>query len=375
MTGLYPIQTKEILVPVDVAERVLTVGPDHINYRGGIGSVMNVYARHFSVYKYVTSHKSVRHKWQLIPFFLQQYSKFIALLRKDKSIQIIHLQASSHGSFYRKLVLFVTAKYGFGKRVIYHMHGSRFEEFYYKSDPFSRYLIRFLIERADLVICLSAYWQNFFTQNFRVRRLTVLGNVIHRRKQIYKGLNHTVRSGPLRVLFLGAIGHRKGIFDLLDVIVQHRTVFDGRLILRIGGNGEVKRLQAYIDQYKLESIVQFEGWVTGKKKHELLSTSDVYILPSYHEGLPLSILEAMNYNLPIISTPVGGTPEVVYEGVNGYLVQPGEKFAIYQRLVTFVDQPERIQQMGAESGRIIKEYQPEAILPQLNKLYTDLLNL
>ncbi len=362
----------EVLVPRQLAERVLTVGPDHINYRGGIGGVMNVYARHFSVYKYITTHKPTTHKWQLGLFFLKQYGRFVATLQQDKAIQLVHIQASSHGSFYRKLVLFITAKYGFGKQVIYHMHGSRFETFYHNSDPVSKFLIRFLVERADVVIGLSDYWRTFFNQNFQVRRLEVLGNVIHQRDSA-EVFYPKAAGGPLNVLFLGAIGQRKGIFDLLDVLREHRAVFEGRLVLRIGGNGETERLQDYIRQHNLESLAQFEGWVSGEKKHELLSSSDVYILPSYHEGLPISILEAMNYHLPVISTPVGGTAEAVQEGINGFLVMPGDKEALYARLLQFVVQPELASTMGAASGRIVRRYLPETIFAHLCDIYESML--
>lgn len=362
-------QTDDILVPRSITGRVLTVGPDHVNYRGGVGSVMNVYARHFAVFPFVTTHRTTRYKWQLIPFFLTQYTRFVRTLSTSADLRIVHIQGSSHGSFYRKFVLFLTAKYGFGKRVIYHMHGSRFEEFYRNSDPVSRFMIKFLVEHADVVLCLSAYWRDFFNQHFRVRRLQVLANVIHRRdpRPVPKP------DGPLTVLFLGAIGQRKGIFDLLDVLREHRSVLTGRLRLRVGGNGETERLQAYIAEHDLGSLVQFEGWVSGEKKHELLSTSDIYILPSYHEGLPLSVLEAMNYHLPVISTPVGGTAEAVHEGTNGFLVTPGDKDALYDRLMRFVSQPDLARQMGIASGRIVRQYQPETVFPQLRALYESLL--
>ena len=106
------------------------------------------------------------------------------------------------------------------------MHGSRFEGFYHKSDPVSKFLIRYLVEHADLVIGLSDYWRDFFSQNFRVRRLEVLGNVIHRLDP-EKSYPRRANDGLLNVLFLGAIGQRKGIFDLLDMLREHRDVFEG----------------------------------------------------------------------------------------------------------------------------------------------------
>ncbi|ARK12561.1 glycosyltransferase family 4 protein [Fibrivirga algicola] len=368
-----PTQHNVALLPLSIAETVLTVGPDHVNYRGGVGSVMNVYARHFTVFKHITSHKPVSGKWGLITFFLKQYIRFVQTLTADKRIQIVHLQGSFKGSFYRKFIFFLTAKYGFGKQVVYHMHGSKFDVFYKNSDPVSKRLIRFLVERVDLVICLSDYWYRFFSENFQVRQLTILGNVIHDRQPDSEAKQVIKTDSRLQVLFLGAIGERKGIFDLLDAIRQHRDAFEGRLLLRVGGNGETDRLQAYIAEHGLHSLVQFEGWVSGEKKHELLSVADVYILPSYHEGLPISILEAMNYELPIISTPVGGTAEVVKEGVNGFLVQPGDKTAMADTLLRFVECPELLNTMGLASNRIVQRHLPNTIIPELSALYKSLL--
>ncbi|WP_461106660.1 glycosyltransferase family 4 protein [Spirosoma koreense] len=334
---------------------------------------MNVYARHFAVYKCVTSHKPINSKWALIPFFIGQYRRFVQTLMTDRAIRIVHLQGSFKGSFYRKFALFLTAKYVFGKQVVYHMHGSKFDVFYHNSDPISKRMIRMLVEGADVVVCLSDYWYTFFSENFRTRRLEILGNVIHQRQPEQETPFSRPQNGPLQVLFLGAIGERKGIFDLLEVLRQNRHVFTGQLLLRVGGNGETERLQAYIREHKLEDLVRFEGWVSGEKKHELLSTSDLYILPSYHEGLPISILEAMNYQLPILSTPVGGTAEAVHEGINGFLVAPGDKDAMADRLMRFISQPELVSTMGEASGRIVRQYLPETIFPQLRGLYESLL--
>lgn len=100
------------------------------------------------------------------------------------------------------------------------------------------------------------------------------------------------------------IGHNKGIYDLIGVIALHKKEFHGRQKLRVGGNGEVDKVKILIKEKKISDIVSYEGWVSGGRKVELLDVSDAYILPSYKEGLPISILEAMSYGLPMISTKV-----------------------------------------------------------------------
>lgn len=118
------------------------------------------------------------------------------------------------------------------------------------------------------------------------------------------------------------IGHNKGIYDLIGVIALHKKEFHGRQKLRAGGNGEVDKVKILIKEKKISDIVSYEGWVSGGRKVELLDVSDAYILPSYKEGLPISILEAMSYGLPMISTKVSdsnvvkGCQKPLYELVN-----------------------------------------------------------
>jgi len=102
--------------------------------------------------------------------------------------------------------------------------------------------------------------------------------------------------------------------------------------------------------------------------------ADIYILPSYNEGLPMSILEAMTYCLPIISTPVGGIPEAVHDGVNGYLINPGDCKALAEKIeLLATDKPLR-EQMGLASYKLVQEkFDINVIIKQLKEIYQDVL--
>lgn len=363
---------KNYLIPQSIAERVLVVGPKHINYEGGIGYLINVYSRYFEAFKFVTTHRLAKSKAALIVYFLGQYSQFLGKLSRDRQIRIVHMHASSYGSFYRKLVLFLTSKYLFGHKVIYHMNGSEFALFYEQSRPIQKRLIRFLTENVDVVVCLSQSWADFFQQNFRLKRLEILHNIVENQAP-QQSIRIKKPDDVLKVLFLGAIGPRKGVFDLLDAIRQNRDLVQGRLQMVIGGNGETEQLEQYLKEHRLEDLVSFEGWVVGDHKARLLTDCHLFVLPSYSEGVPIAILEAMSYGLPILSTPVGGTAEVVLEGQNGFLVKPGDKTALFDRLMRFLEDPALLQRMGQESGRISQNYQPDAVLPQLLRIYESIL--
>lgn len=102
----------------------------------------------------------------------------------------------------------------------------------------------------------------------------------------------------------------------------------------MAGDGEVEQVRARVAERGLEDRVAVLGWVDGEKKLELLRNAAAVVLPSYHEGLPMAILEGMAAGKAIISTTVGAIPEVVTGG-NGTLVEPGDVIALAQALLQY----------------------------------------
>jgi len=213
---------------------------------------------------------------------------------------------------------------------------------------------------------LRDYFLNFGIDE---RKIVILNNIVGE-PNYERQLNV---DGVIRLLFLGWLGERKGIWDLLDVIIEHKSELIGKFVLRFGGNGFEDEIKKKISDNHIEDICQFEGWVNGQKKVDLLNWANVFILPSYNEGLPISILEAMSHGLPIISTPVGGIPEVVKNGENGLLIEPGNKEQIWLALKHYIDNPECIQKEGDYSFILVKSYTPDYVLEHLKSIYESLL--
>lgn len=243
------------------------------------------------------------------------------------------------------------------------MHAGRFAVFYQQH----RYAVRKVVNKSDVIIALSEYWKEYFKNEFPTKRVEIIKNVISAPKA------HKQQTSYFTLLFLGLLGKNKGIYDLLECIWDHKVEFQGKLKLYIGGNGEIEHVKQLIKEYGIADIVIFEGWVSGDKKIELLNKSDAYILPSYKEGLPISILEAMSYGMPIISTPVGGIPEIVSNGENGYLVEPGNKEDIYKAIISLLNDSDLRNRMGSVSLSRVGEHLPEYVEKQLETLYDSLL--
>lgn len=256
-------------------------------------------------------------------------------------IDIVHIHCGDIVSHYRKYLYFSIARL-FGKKIVLHLHGALFIEQAGKAHPFLLKRLAGLYSGADLVICLSESWSRDIGLLFPLSRRRVIHNGIPM-PQLAPVCE--AQSNDVVVSFLGLIGPRKGIFDLLKVI--RRLVDQGSpVLLKIGGNGETERLHREIKNLALQDHVEFLGWVSREAKEQLLRHTDIFALPSYGEGMPMSILEAMSYAIPVISTWVGGIPELVEDGSSGYLVHPGDTDALFARLRLLVDDVSLRRQVG-----------------------------
>lgn len=342
------------------ARNVLTIGIDNHVVHGGVAAVENVYSTFYKPFNHVATVVDYGAMRKLLTFF-KAYAEFWCWMLFHSEIQIVHVHGASYASFWRKRIFINLAK-RFGKKVVFHCHGSEFQRF---TSQHTNAVVKTL-NKCDCIIALSDSWKEWFEQTIHHKNVVVIKNVIA------PPHIHKVAHDRFTLLFLGRLGYRKGIYDLLDVLIAHKNEFQGKLELFFGGDGDVEQVKEIIYKNGLEEIAQYQGWVDGDKKESLLNMADAYILPSYNEGLPISVLEAMSYGLPIISTKVGGIPEIIADGVNGYLITPGGKDAIYASIKKLLDNPELAKQMGAKSLEIVKEHLPAYVEKQLHDLYESL---
>jgi glycosyltransferase involved in cell wall biosynthesis len=253
-------------------------------------------------------------------------------------------------------------------KIIYHIHGGCFKLFYKKYNK--QNVIKRTINKVDVLIVLSDNWKQFFSSVIDEKKIYIVNNIINKPDFVK---NYSPNHSIIQFLFLGRIEKNKGIFDLLEVIKDNKNFLNNKFLLYVGGDGETNKLIEFVEKNNLQNLVKFEGWVSGEKKKELLSVCDVYILPSYNEGLPIAILEAMSYGMPIISTTVGGIPEVVSNNENGFLITPGDKQQMYEYIAYFIEHPQEIERMGRKSFAIAANFYPENVIPKLNSIYEQLL--
>lgn len=352
-----------------VSRKVLLIGPDYIGHRGGIGALLDIYKDHYEVFNFIPSFKNLPSKSQKLVFFIKQLVRIIAFLRKNKEIQVLHIHSAKDGSLYRKLIIAFLAKKFFRKKVINHIHTGHFKHFYDESNWISKKSIRYFLSLNDATITVSDFWKGYFIESFSLNNVFKVNNIV----SIAKQDNSIKEEKILNFLFLGVITKKKGIFDLVNTIAENKEILENKAKLIICGSGDTDDLLDLIKIGGLENCIDYRGWVTGEEKKCLLQVSDVYVLPSYFEGVPISILEAMSCGMPIISTNVGGIPEVVENGVNGLLIAPGDRKAILQALLYYINNFGKVEDHGKQSLQKIKEYFPESVTRELEEIYTRLI--
>jgi len=248
-------------------------------------------------------------------FFL---TAFIKIMTNIASYNIVHLHTASGLSFLRLYPILVLAK-GFRKKVVFHIHGGRFDYFYDQIAPsWGKAMIRHAFSSSDRIVVLTDEWSRKLSHICNSEKITILPNT--RPINISnEGVGKALVSKPRTLLFMGELCERKGVYDIINGMKQLETE-KAQIEVLLCGQGEQNEIETYIKKLNLEGTIKLLGWVSGQKKEELLQKAYLFLLPSFIEGLPISILEAMASATPIIATDVGGIPELIKDGYNGYLI-------------------------------------------------------
>lgn len=289
------------------------------------------------------------------------------LLIKDKP-DLVHIHSSFGASFYRKLP-FIYISYLKKICILNHIHGSEIEKLYINANKIKKLLVKDAFSKCDCLIVLSNTWKVKLKNLFPETSIYVVENF-----SPYIFNKTHIGHEKTQILFLGFITELKGCFDLPS-IVEELTKTTTNFIIKICGVGKEKELKEIIKNKKLTDYFEFLGWIDKKRKEELLEQSDIYLLPSYSEGMPMSILEAMGYGLPIIASNVGGIPEIVIDKKNGLLNTPGNSKQFAESISNLILHSDLRFKMGQESIRLIKsKYSLNIHIEKIMNIYYHFLN-
>ncbi len=255
----------------------------------------------------------------LSPFYLFAALLRFGWLRLRRRADVLHVNLGQGGSALRKLVLCGWARL-MGAPYVLHLHGSEFHHFWDSAHPVTSARLRDLFEAAASVVVLGEPWRRYVSGKAPRARIEVVPNATYAPKGA--GGQPSRPGAPVHILFLGEMGPRKGVPELIDALQALDTRQPWRATL--AGNGAVAQTRSEIERLNLAHKVRVTGWVGPAEVEALLTDADVLVLPSHHENLPMSVIEAMAYGLAVVTTPVGAVEDVIEPEVTGLLCPPGD---------------------------------------------------
>lgn len=339
------------------------------SYGGGMTEVVKSYAAHgiFEAWgvRYIATYRGRGLVTQVQTWLPALWSMCLLLARRR--VALVHVHSAAYGSFWRKSVICALADL-FRVPYVFHLHDGRFPLFYTRGcGTLTRIWVRTVLRRAARVIVLTRRWREEVAKVEPAARLTILGNPVFVPEAVTP-----LRCPARRVLFLAWLNEEKGALDLLKAVpMVLRSVPEATFVL--AGAGDIESFADLAQSLGIARAVSFPGWVEGKMKDDLLRQADVFVLPSYFEGLPVGVLEAMARGVPVVATSVGGIPDVLQDGVNGLLVEPGQPQVLGRALVTLLtDDPLRIRLREAAHAEVRNRFSIERVIAELRTLYGEL---
>ena len=291
-------------------------------------------------------------------------ARFERLIREN---DILHVHMSADNSFYRKAV-FIRKAYKEGKKIIIHMHGSTFDLFYKeRCNDAQKQQVREIFAMADKVIALSEDWKEFLAEYIcDEQKIVVIYNAVKIPEAYPK--DYTNR----KMLFLGILGQRKGTYDLIEVLPEILSKYPDSHIY-FGGDGEREQAEQLCMEKGIADHVTFLGWVRGTEKEKFLKECSIYVLPTYHEGMPMSILEAMSYAIAVVSTYVGGIPHIITDGENGLLCEVGDRAALKEKLLQLLEDENLRKRLGQNAYNMMtRKFDVRENVENILKIYREL---
>jgi glycosyltransferase involved in cell wall biosynthesis len=265
-------------------------------------------------------------------------------------IDLLHIHLSDRGSSYRKAILGMAAR-TLKVPYVLHLHGVYLREAWAKPAPIFKYGLKQLFNGSVQVIVLGRYWREVLLERIpeACSRIIVLPNATPTQP------SRRVRCAgdPVRITFLGQLGARKGVPELVKALgrLEHAKGWSAT----IAGDGDVEGTRAQAGREGILDRVTIPGWLHAAARTELLADTDILVLPSHAENLPMVVVEGFAHGLAVIATPVGAVPEVVEDGYNGILVPSGDEGSLATAIERLVLNEDLRRSLGAAAKKTHSE--------------------
>ncbi len=345
--------------------RVLMIGPS-LDVKGGMTSVSKAILSHQSENYDVEFAKSMTDSslvGRINHWFLRLVSSPLRAVYKRPDV--VHIHVSNRLSVWRKLSILAIWRI-FRVPVILHTHGSGAKKHLGEMKGLRKHLMKFGFRSASFLIVLSERWSEFYSDVCGVSqdKIRILYNPVLMPKETCLKSNK-----PIILLYTGVIGKRKGAFDLIEAWAEVPVELRSKCRLIVAGNGDVKEANDLIETLNLGESCEAPGWISDEKRDHYLKTGSIYILPSYNEGLPMGILEAMGHGMAVVSTNVGGIPDLIEDGKNGVLVEPGDVGKLKAGIIELISDEGKRNRISQQARKDVSDFDIENYMLELSDIW------
>lgn len=346
------------------ALRILMVGPD-LRVRGGVSAVQRLLLQALPGDIAATHVATMIEggRWRKLLTFLR--SLVLVRMQLRRGVDVVHIHFASGASTRRKMMIARLAALH-GVPVILHGHGGGYRRYWARISSVERRLIQQMLRDAQRIVVLGADWRDFYASIGAPReRIEVLPNSV----AVPQRLPDRPPSGRVRLVHLASLSRDKGSFDLLEALSRLPPRVKAQVHVVAAGTGAVDEMRAAALRLGLQEILEVRNWIEADERDRLLASSDVFVLPSYYEGLPMSLLEAMAWGLAPICTPIGSIPEYIEDGVNGLMVRPGAVDELAQTIERVVLDSNLRVQLGRRARATVEPLDVAVYAQRVSKLY------
>lgn len=265
----------------------------------------------------------------------------------------VHVNMAERLSLFRKGMIVLTC-WLVGVPVVIHLH-AQMKTFYRSLPEVGQAVVRWIFSLAEAVVVIGSGPRRFVTDELCVdpRKVDIVINGVPGPAQA--PVRRIAADGIRRVLFVGRLTELKGVPELLEALA-HADLDRSMVEVTLAGNSDVERYKAKAKELGIDSFVKFPGWCNQEQIDELMGKSDLLVLPSHEEVLPLVVLEALAYGVAVVCTPVGELPMVLSEGENAKFVPVGEARQLAKVLREVLHDDELLLRLG-RNGRKLYEQQ------------------
>jgi glycosyltransferase involved in cell wall biosynthesis len=357
--------------------KVLIIHPEFRDPGGVAAFYLTLSGRLTVEVKHLSIGKRVRER--PLSTFFRLVTDFIRFVRelKDPSYDVVCLNPSlGFKAVVREGFYIFVAKRCFRKKVVVVIHGweKGFERILERA---ALPVFRTVYDAADAFVVLAEDFRNTL-RKWRFRQpvyleTTVVDDDLIEGFDIQKALNVRQR-GSRKLLFMSRIIREKGIYETIDAFALLRSKRPEIELVVAGDGEELGKVKEYVKEHKIQDVV-FTGYARGDLKRRLFETASVFLFPTHGEGMPICVLEAMAFGLPVVTRPVGGMADFFKNGEHGFVTECKEASAFADLTESLLSNSVIYEQISLRNHEYaIGRFLASKVADRFTKIYTEVMD-